>query len=122
MKKTTYAQAYNLIIDAYFKDEINPGNPFFCFCGTLCDNTHAWYGSRMSGYHYGSHGYTGDDFVRMEKALCSNQRNKGNDPHYEDSLFNGMCAALEVLKEIHRSRGEDVDSVPEFTKRQLQTT
>jgi len=32
-----------------------------------------------------------------------------------------MCAALDVLKEIHRSRGEDVDTEPEtpFVKRQL---
>ena len=39
----------------------------------------------------------------------------------EDKLFEGMCAALEVLKQIHKERGEDVDSVPEFKKRKLQT-
>lgn len=31
---------------------------------------------------------------------------------YEDYLFEGMCAALEVLKDIHKKRGEEVEFKP----------
>lgn len=30
-------------------------------------------------------------------------------PLYEDALFEGMCKALEVLKQIHIERGENVE-------------
>lgn len=43
--------------------------------------------------------------------------------NYEEGLFEGMVKALEVLKEIHRSRGENVDEeIQAFTKRNLQAT
>src|SRR5688572_19763374 len=127
MKKLTYKEAYDKIITAYFKDEIKPMNANFCFCGTLCGNTDNWF-KGVPGYRLGSHGYTGRELGRMEAALIFNGEwwvriitNVYSDPHkdYEDALFAGMCAALEVLKDIHRERGEDVDEVPGFTKREL---
>lgn len=39
-------------------------------------------------------------------------------PDYEDRLFNGFCAALEVLKGIHESKGEVVEPL-EFKRREL---
>lgn len=90
----------------------------FCFCGTLCDNTNSWFKIPMAR-HNDSHGYKGKDFVKMETALLNKIGVNGNYPQYEDDLFAGMCASLEVLKDIHRSRGEDVDNVPVFTKRDV---
>lgn len=128
MEKLTYKQAYDKIIDAYFKGEIEPGDNQFCFCGTLA-NDDEW--RRFGGM------YRRDEYLNMEHALFSGmsivlktkvdsfmsiidfnelkERDK-----YEEALFEGMCAAIEVLKDIHRSRGENVDEdVPVFTKRQL---
>lgn len=125
----TYKQAYDKIIDAYFKDEIKPINPSFCFCGTLCDNSKEWFtpfsDPDKHRFHCDSHGYTGIQFSLMEAALFDGMINAGlnptekSHPNYEAGLFAGMCAALNVLKEIHLERGEDVDGVPALTKREL---
>lgn len=83
-------------------------------------------------------GYKGNDFMRMETALLtplhfggtdiSNEDYRDEDgvlvskeihPEYEDRLFSGMCAALEVLKQIHIERNEDVDDSLTLTKREL---
>lgn len=39
MERLTYKQAESKIFDAYFRDEIRPLSPEFCFCGTLCNNS-----------------------------------------------------------------------------------
>jgi hypothetical protein len=128
MNKLTYKEAYDKIIQAYFNDEIIPFDPKFCFCGTLCDNSQQWF-RNPTKFHNNFLGYKGEDFVKMETALFRalyKQNSQGEwygnrytKKTYEDVLFKAMCAALEVLKEIHRKRGEDVDSVPVFEKRQL---
>lgn len=151
MQTLTYRQAYDKIIEAYFKDEIQPMNPDFCFCGTL-SGSNGWAGPRdeqdKSRINYrdkqlpfipSEHNYSRKEYVEMERAILSELRSCGifeigrdagdwaghlqqNAPNYEDALFNGMCAALDVLKEIHRSRGENVDEeIPAFTKRELTT-
>ncbi len=106
----TYFEQREKIIQAYFRDEIKPYERNFCFCGTLCNNTDEWFGMAMS-FHNDSHGYRGRDFVQMETVLLM-EVDVEVGPDYEDQLFKGMCAALDVLKEIHRSRGEDVDTEP----------
>jgi hypothetical protein len=132
----TYNEAYNKIIEAYFKDEIRPFDPDFCFCGTLNRNNNSW----CNLYHDSSvvPEYQPMEFVKMESALLTpfikisnNVERVGDDPGewsghvcpstlgYEDALFAGMCAALEELKAIHKSRGENVDELPKLTKRQL---
>lgn len=137
MKKLTYQEAYNKIIDAYFKDEIRPFNADFCFCGTLCGG-----GNWAQYFEPKKLPYTMKELSRMEHALykglvptgiviesepSANSTNNAHgwvqshlSPKFEDCLFDGMVNALEVLKQIHKERGEDVDSVPEFTKRKLQ--
>jgi hypothetical protein len=113
MERLTYKQAYDKIIDAYFKDEIEPYDAKFCFCGTLCDNSVGWMGNSLTGIHNNFGSYSGVDYGKMESALFSKIDRTGRHmPDYEDALFSGMVAALDVLKEIHRSRGEDVDSLP----------
>ena len=116
MEKLTYKQAYDKIIEAYFKDEIKPLDPKFCFCGNLCDKTDHWYGGIENDYQP-SHGYTATELMDMEAALL--EVSFFANPIDEEKLFAGMSAALDVLKEIHRSRGENVDELPVLTKRVL---
>lgn len=122
MKKLTYKEAYDKIIEAYFKDEIKPFNPTFCFCGTLCSGD-AWFKDTdfpRVVEHRNHSGYTGFQLGLMENALLKKTwRFSHNDAEWEDVLFDGMCDALEVLKQIHKERGEDVDGVQGFTKRKL---
>lgn len=101
---------------------------------------------RMSRPHW-SHGtsdedllihvYTGREYIQMESALlfpfaplvlnarlisgynCTLQEILEKMPEYEDTLFEGMCAAIEVMREIHIKRGEIIDEAPAFKRRDL---
>lgn len=118
----TYTQAYDKIIQAYFRDEIKPWESEFCFCGTLCDNKPDWNEGTMPNHpKVDFMNYNGIEYQRMEAALLDRIDSDEGYEEYEDELFAGMCNALEVLKQIHRERGEDVDSLPALTKRNLQT-
>lgn len=128
-----YQEAYDKVIQAYFKDEIKPFKPSFCFCGTLANNTCEWGIGDNENLDYNYNEFKKMEYPLME-AVClgvlgrswySEKRVTTREvdslslhPNYENAIFKGMCAALEVLKEIHRSRGENVDS-PELTKRVL---
>jgi hypothetical protein len=118
----TYKQAYDKIIDAYFKDEIIPMNCNFCFCGTLAHDSSWW---KRSDHRDKSYPYSVDEYNSMEAALFGKLYELGKaerwkrNPKYEEVLFAGMSAAVDVLKQIHIERGEVIDEVPVFTKRQL---
>lgn len=139
MNKLTYREAYDKIIEAYFNNQIIPMDEDFCFCGTLNNNEGNWCGDLVVPNK--ALPYTQLQFGRMEAALFAPLMklgvNKQKDweyptggydadgiideriPLYEDSLFAGMSAALDVLRQIHIERGENVDEVPVFTKRKL---
>jgi hypothetical protein len=130
-----YNEAHNKVIDAYFKDEIQPYDGNFCLCGNLSsDCAYSWAGGWNLEY------YSEEEYRALEYALLSTiaEQTLGgkdiyyiymdqerleiiNHPNYEDALFNGMAKGLEVLREIHIKRGEDVDGqlIPQFAKRQL---
>lgn len=121
----TYKQAYDKIIEAYFKNQIEPYLSSFCFCGTLCDNKTDWRADKYEGIFSGDvhkdfmH-YTGKQYADMERALLLPLvKVHIYSLRYEDTLFEGMCAALDVLKSIHKERGEDVDEELKLTKRNL---
>lgn len=141
MERLSYRQAYDKILAAYFKDEIKPYDMQFCFCGTL-----AWAGSRGDGTWWKQDDYDMSELKEMEKPLLEIVRNEtvGSDAcpiyasvsgatetdrlrnkiknhhNYETALFNGMCKSLEILRQIHIDRGENVDEdTPAFTKREL---
>lgn len=127
MNRLTYKEAYDKIIEAYFKDEIKPFNSEFCFCGTLSKNV-KWNDMLVDNpfYSYGEYKkmewalFTGTlHWPKMASFFCLKEY-VGKDS-YEEYLFKGMSAALDVLKEIHRQRGENVDEdFPQFTKRNLE--
>lgn len=129
-----YKQAYDKIIDAYFRDEIKPYDLQFCFCGTLAiadprRRFDRW--NYATACNYSEQPYSKLEFQKMEAALLVSLGNKSpsifywdglgidwDHPDYENRLFIAMSAALDVLKEIHRSRGENVDEeLTPFTKR-----
>lgn len=82
------------------------------------------------------HFYSGYEYYAIEDALLTTIKNIAfpdseskystvdlfhepeDNPKYEEALFKGMCAALEVLKQIHISRGETIDETA-FIKREL---
>jgi len=132
----TYREQRDKIIEAYFKDEIQPFDSKFCFCGTLADNNSAWNCEmlRIGDYDFSEYkrmelpllniicqrttGQSWEYFLNtgVQVPLSKIQRSK----KYEDAIFEGMSAALDVLKDIHRSRGENVDDEQtKFTKREL---
>lgn len=127
MNTLTYRQAYDKIIEAYFKDEIKPWDAEFCFCGNLCDKSGEWYMLAIPNNMVITKGYRGFEFHMMERALLDTMYEMNvfastnvDTKKYEDALFAGMVKALDVLKEIHRSRGENVDEdIPAFTKREF---
>lgn len=131
MHTPTFRESYDKIIDAYFKDEIKPMRPDFCFCGTL-------HGGRGWCRNEEWEAYSAIDFILMEDALLTPLIPYGARKWdtlyrmpgqwggrldielegYEDALFIGMCAALKVLESIHKKRGE-VIRPSEFKKREL---
>lgn len=119
----TYKQAFDKITEAYIKDELNPMNGEFCFCGTLA-------GGRR--WRYGEGDYSPEEYGEMEGPLL---RGLMADVHYytvegkygifmnkdkatEELVFKNMCNSLEVLKQIHVRRGENVEETPIFIKRE----
>lgn len=137
-KLPSYATQYGKILDAYMKDEIKPFEPEFCFCGTLAPITDAWSDSEST---WKTTDYAFHEFEQMEEALlCTIDKEtqntgeimyaaalqngkldfKKDHPNYENALFNGMSAALSVLKEIHEAHGEVIDAPPVLPIRSLQ--
>lgn len=128
----TYRKAYNKIIDAYFNNEIKPFNSTYCFCGTLCGGRD-WVDGSTSTYDYVEYGkmeaalfskfpgimYISNSEIRVHDDLSTPEWKCIYREYYEDIIFEGMCAALEVLKQIHIKRGEVIDEELQFTKRKL---
>lgn len=121
----TYKEAEDKIIQAYFRDEIKPFDSSFCICGTL-HGSETW--NLISYWPMPESPYTYEEYKRIEWPLLFGINeflsgkmvygDRETSSHWEDALFYGMCAALEVLKQIHIDRGENIDPVP-FKKRQL---
>lgn len=113
-----FIDQYKKVIEAYYEDKIQPMNSEFCFCGTL----HGGRGWKGNGDEF----YTAEDYGRLESALLTRisfencrwlslplltlEERGVKPPNLEDQLFDGMSAALDVLREIHINKGEDIDS------------
>lgn len=141
MQTPTYNEQFNKITEAYIQGKIQPYDREFCFCGTLGYVKTDFFESKWD-YDL----YDWIEYHKMEIALLKTIRDETigaekcesiyidkpgesaelrhelkTHVNYETALFNGMSAALEVLKQIHISRGEIIDEVPQFKKRKLQT-
>lgn len=144
----TFQEQYNKITKAYYKNELNPMDGCACFIGTLLNNDNSWEAVRLCdtrlGYFYESFKITMmyneklETWVTKEEAIIFITKtsenlysvkniidmennflgiwDKGNKT--EDSLFKAMESTLEMLKEIHISKGEVIQDY-NFTKREL---
>lgn len=142
MKQPTYKEQFDKITTAYFKDEVEPEQSCACFIGNLLNGNEGWEDVRdferewtkdyvvtgylnPNGYWYKrglaviaieSGGlYNADQIVEMEKNFLTIWYNGGKT---EDSLFLAMSSTLDMLREIHESKGE-ITEVQPFAKRQL---
>ena len=132
----TYFEAYNKVIEAYFRDEIKPFDPRFCFCGTLSPNC-KWHTQSLFDKIIFNYPYSVDEYSKMEYYFFKPFRKMGikligisevnmelpygfeYSERYEKLVFDGMVNALGILKSIHRERGENVDEEIPFVKRDL---
>lgn len=148
--KYTYEQQWQKLTTAYLNNELRPFSSSFCLCGNLCDNSDDWFNRNCSHrainvpldtkhHDYGQ--YTGQELFDMEDALlqtihkqcgttskydklCTNKDRLKyfveHHPNFEDALFEGMCNALEVLRKIHESKGDETAKIITLSKRVLQ--
>lgn len=139
MNTPTYKEQFDKITEAYIKGNIEPYKSNFCFCGTIAPEEYSSEGFKNWNNYDGKfvqskHFYSLIEYGQMEEALfiplnayngrtssLSGLRLTEEDEGYEDALFTGMCDALDVLKQIHISKGEIIDDVPVFKKRKIQT-
>ncbi len=134
-KRPSYKEQFDKITEAYIKGEIKPYKSNFCFCGTIAPEEYSADGHKNWNNHDGKfmqhkHFYTLSEYGKMEEALfiplhafngkisgMNIYRLEEGDEGYEDAMFDGMCAALEVLKQIHVHKGDIADEYPVFKKR-----
>jgi len=133
-----YKEAYDKLINAYFKDQIKPYDRSFCFCGTIGRSYDlGWDHSKYSGLEYHNMEAALLDTISIEMTpfipemrdnkfarstnrsdLFEVRKKLEAHPEYENAIFEGFVNALEVLRKIHISRGEIIEPV-KLTKRTL---
>lgn len=142
MKKPTFQEQYQKIVDAYYKEELEPWNGCACFVGNLLNKKDTWCNARyveigemqtnspileevLTFVNKESNGlYSYQEVINLEQNFLNiayNRKNslwfvKGNQT--EDSLFAAMESTLQMLRKIHESKGEVVKDY-NFTKREL---
>lgn len=147
MKKPTYAEQWQKLTEAYVNDRVNAYEPCCCFVGNLLNGTDGWEACRKSSDGWGmevyrhpfvsltlfddttsmyvdgresielhSNGlYKPIDIIQLEQLFLRTYNTTKN----EESLFKAFCVTLDLLKQIHISKGEVIDETPVFTKRIL---
>lgn len=135
-KHPTYKQQFDKLTVAYIENKVDPYDACACFIGNLLNGKDAWLRCRQ-GYTYEvsafrlivddkafscireeSGGlYTPREIIDMEYNFLYTYGHFGKN---ENSLFEAFCSTLEMLKNIHISKGEDVELIGEFKKRELQ--
>lgn len=124
----TYKQQFDKLTEAYIKGEVNPMDRCACFVGNLLGGKNWNDIIDRQGF------YTADEIGNIEWEFMFNStkqklgvrcwlRNFGDNPlavpsaEDEQILFESFSHTLEVLKQIHISKGEIIDAAPEFKKR-----
>jgi len=139
MNKPTFKEQSEKIIQAYLKCEINAGDACACFVGNLLNNKGEWIDGRHS-FEYGKVDpnknmrsraiecinqesnslYTLQEILELEEKFMTERYTRtGNDMNREDALFNAMTSTLEMLKQIHISKGEVIEDEITLQKREL---
>lgn len=108
MTLPTYQSQYEKLIQAYFKDEIEPMNPFKCFCGVIANNNGMWlYQDKKES----KEPYTLEEFRRVEAVFlfginAIDIKFLTDGKYTDEGLFNGLLRGLEELKLIHLEHNE----------------
>lgn len=136
----TFKQQFDKLTEAYIRGEVYPYEPCACFVGNLLNRTSDWCTRggiiwkelyfhdesseeqmkravlRESGGFYTIH-----EIHLLEQTFLMNIRTnrEWNEPLYEEQLFKAFEKTLDLLKQIHESKGEIVEPF-QFTKRQPQ--
>lgn len=140
-----YKQQFDKLTEAYANNKVSPYDSCACFVGNMLNGNDKWISSRegntligfiMKNLEYVNKAieeeaegyYTAKEIFDIEFVFMYTIRrgvvdtvNYVHSKNWEDILFEGFEAALELLKEIHISKGEDIDSqfIPKFVKREL---
>lgn len=140
MNKPTFKEQSEKIIQAYLKCEIEPMNPCGCFVGNLLNNTREW--RKGIGFVYGTTSadvtlkleamrsiskesknlYSLQEIADIEENFMTIVTGYGNHLGYdysEEALFEAMVSTLEMLKQIHISKGEQIEEEITLQKREL---
>ncbi len=138
MKTPTFREQYDKIVGAYLRNELEPLDSCACFVGNLLNRNDNW--GTVSGGKFGrprhewglkaieveSNGlYSSEDISELEynflfpedRDWVQAARNSTTE-EYEKKLFEQMESTLELLKQIHESKGEVIDNYT-FAKREL---
>lgn len=137
----TFEKQFNKLTEAYIKNEIKPWDACACFVGNILNNTNTWSFGRVCTYPannkpyelvdngviyneillYAEGFYTPEEIVDLENCFLGNiTYTKEGTEMYEESLFKAFEKTLDLLKEIHISKGEKIEPF-EFKKRELAT-
>lgn len=125
-------KALNKLYTAFHNSTLNAECCNYCAVGNICDNTDSWkhlsdsHGSLQLNYvgkvhqNLGRkfHGYTPLELLKIESEFLKgcgyilplNHKNpKPKDPTSKETLFNGLCAAVEYLCFL-----DDIDNVMDY--------
>lgn len=142
MQAPTFKQQYDKIVSAYFKDELQPYIRCACFIGNLIGDQGNFREQNPRISYFANKFYTEKQIEDLERNFLitisqntiESQRKClsasdtvdminiiAGDRNYENALFMAMDSTLQMLKEIHKGWGENVEEC-KFEKRTLQTT
>lgn len=135
MNKPTFKEQSEKIIQAYLKCEIYPLNPCACFVGNLLNNKKEWIEGRSASNcgmvnsnkiqqfvaiacinQESNNLYTLQEILELEKNFMVGCSIGGS---YENAIFNAMISTLEMLKQIHISKGEVIEDEITLQKREV---
>ena len=143
-KKPTYQEQFNKLTEAYIRNKVNPYWGCARFVGNLLNNNGDWEIGRelkvscqKPDYDYSiksgncissvlkkecNNLYDAIDIFELEKKfLRSYNTSLAEGIDREDALFKAFEVTLDLLKQIHISKGEIIDQEPVFKKRTLAT-
>ena len=147
MKKLTFQEAYNKIVKAYMRNELDPLIPCKCFIGNLLNRSGEWASARNWPFSDNTFGnpyisnyintekecrvcvaihsndtYTLEEIIELERvflmALGGTHEIVEENMKDEEILFEAMEVTLEALKQLHISKGEVIQDYS-FKKREL---
>lgn len=140
-KHPSYKTQFDKLTRAYIANDVKPYDACACFIGNLLNNSNNWcfrdgsWDERFSvnesfrsiieqTLRLQAGGlYTPEEIFSMEalflKTFSNRKHEDFNYQESEQSLFDAFCVTLDLLKQIHESKGEVITETLAFNKREL---